>query len=98
MHPEESRNQVVSLRPTRPTGDVAGVWSAAIVAPGNAGTTAPRDDHVPAASAMEVGLSVIAALAEAPPRTSNNVALVRSSPLPPGVRAMIERREFGWRY
>ena len=90
---EESENQVVSLLPTRPTSDAAAVWAAAIVP---SETPGPRsDDQVPAGSAMEVGLSVITALTEAPPRTLNNVALVRSSPLPLDVRAMLERREFG---
>ena len=47
---------------------------------------------------MEAGLSVIMPLNEAPPRTLNNAAIVRSSPLPPPVRAMFETREFGRQY
>ncbi len=47
---------------------------------------------------MEVGVSVIAHLQEAPPRTFHNAPLVASSPLSPSVRRMLETREFGRAY
>src|SRR5579863_990021 len=46
-------------------------------------------------SPMEAGVFAIGSLSEAPPRTLNNSAIVRSSPLPPSVRALFEAREFG---
>jgi hypothetical protein len=45
-------------------------------------------------SALEIGMSVLDVLEEAPPRTMHIPSIVRSSPLPPGIRAMIERRDF----
>ena len=47
---------------------------------------------------MEAGLAVIQPLTDAPARTSQSIALVRSSPLPLRVREMMEHREFGRRY
>jgi len=47
---------------------------------------------------MEAGLSIIMSIDEAPPRTLNNPAIVRSSPLPLAVRTMFEARQFGRRY
>jgi len=47
------------------------------------------------ASALEAGLVVLSRLREAPPRTLHVASIVRSSPLSPSVRAMLERREFG---
>lgn len=49
------------------------------------------------ASSLEAGLSPIATLSEAPPRT-NSGSVVRSSPMPSALRAMLERREFGRRH
>ena len=61
----------------------------------------PADQRpLPAADAsnMEQGLSVIATLSEAPSRTMHIVPVMRSSPTPLALRAMLERREFGCRY
>lgn len=55
----------------------------------------PRRDAAPRPSPMEEGVSILATFQEAPPRTSDSRALVRSSPLPPEVRAMLESRAFG---
>lgn len=52
----------------------------------------------PVAAPLEVGLSVLEGLSGAPPRTLHLPSIVRSSPLSPSVRAMIERRDFGGRY
>lgn len=49
-------------------------------------------------STLEIGLSPIATLREAPPRTGHSSPVMRSSPMPTPVRTMIERREFGRRY
>lgn len=62
---------------------------------------APGDKPLPSAldsSSLESGLSPIATLSEAPARTMHIGAVVRSSPTPPALRAMLERREFGCRY
>src|SRR5262249_13574685 len=55
----------------------------------------PRRDAAPRPLPMEEGVSILATFEEAPPRTSHSRALVRSSPLPPEVRAMLESRAFG---
>ena len=51
----------------------------------------------PDASSLEAGLSQIATLGEAPPRTLHIAPVVRSSPMSPSLRTMLERREFGRR-
>ena len=53
-----------------------------------------RNDAGASDAPMESGVSVIAELDEAPPRTLDNAPLVHSSPLPREVRAMLEMREF----
>ena len=59
-------------------------------------------DEAPAAmlesSILEADLSPIAALSDAPPRTTHVPAAIRSSPMPAAVREMLERREFGRRF
>lgn len=52
----------------------------------------------PGASPMEADLADLVQMADAPSRTVHNTPLVRSSPLSPKVRAMMERREFGRPY
>jgi CRP/FNR family cyclic AMP-dependent transcriptional regulator len=52
----------------------------------------------PQSSVMEIGLHVLSELSTAPPRTIHNAPLVKSSPLSPPVRAMLETREFGRRF
>src|SRR5258705_6643283 len=49
------------------------------------------------ASRMEVGLSTIATLNEAPPRTTQCAPVMLSSPMPSSLRTMLENREFGHR-
>jgi hypothetical protein len=49
-------------------------------------------------SVMEVGVSVLRALDEAPLRTLHSASLVRSSPLSAAGRAMLEKRQFGRHY
>ena len=83
----------VSLVPGRPAGDNAALWrrvrrTAAAEGPGARPALAPQS------SGMEVDVSVIAMLDEAPPRTMHNAPVVNSSPLPGGVRRMLETREF----
>ncbi len=62
------------------------------------GIAVRRPSAAAEASALEAGVSVITALDVAPPRTLHNAPLVRSSPLSPSVRAMLETREFGRAY
>jgi hypothetical protein len=52
----------------------------------------------PQTSLMEAGIHIIADLGVAPPRTLHSAPLVKSSPLAPPVRAMLEAREFGCRF
>src|SRR5436190_1681962 len=49
----------------------------------------------PDASSLEVGLTPIATLSDAPPRTTQSAPVMRSSPMPFSLRTMLERREFG---
>jgi hypothetical protein len=49
----------------------------------------------PDASSLEMGLTPIATLSEAPPRTAQSTPVMRSSPMPFSLRAMLEQREFG---
>ena len=46
---------------------------------------------------MEIGLSVLTELREAPARTRQSEAIMASSPLPLAVRSMIETKDFGQR-
>ena len=91
-------SKFLSLTATRRISDPSELWEAVRKQLGG-GEAAPRRlSAAPESSVMEAGLSVITPLNEAPPRTLNNPAIVRSSPLPPAVRAMFETREFGRRY
>ena len=63
--------------------------------------SAVPDEGPPAtleSSIMEAELSPIAALSDAPPRTTHVPSAIRSSPMPEAVREMLERREFGRRF
>jgi CRP-like cAMP-binding protein len=87
--------QFQSAVPSAPADDIAEFWRA--VRDGLAPGTQPPLP-APEPSSLEVGLSALAVLSEAPPRTSHSAPVVRSSPAPPALRAMLERREFGQRY
>jgi CRP/FNR family transcriptional regulator, cyclic AMP receptor protein len=91
-------NKFLSLTAKKPTSDRSEFWRevANRIRPSEPGTSKPSG--APHSSVMEVGLSPITPLNDAPPRTLNNSAIVRSSPLPPSVRAMFEQREFGRQY
>src|SRR5438045_1871097 len=96
---EGAPGSTVSLIPNKPAADTAALWEELRRKQRSAAETAR---HAVAASleqsVMETNVSVIASLREAPPRTVHSAPIVRSSPLPPAVRAMLERREFGRRY
>src|SRR4051812_9188160 len=49
-------------------------------------------------SSLETSVAILELMDEAPPRTMKNPSVVRSSPMSPSVRAMLERREFTRRY
>ncbi len=91
-------NKFLSLTAKKPASDRSEFWRevANRIGPSEPGTSKPSG--APHSSVMEVGLSPITPLNDAPPRTLNNSAIVRSSPLPPSVRAMFEQREFGRQY
>src|SRR6185295_20179959 len=58
----------------------------------------PRPTSHPQPSIMEREIHVLAELDVAPSRTLHSTPLVKSSPLSPPVRSMIEAREFGRRF
>ena len=58
----------------------------------------PRPTSRPQPSIMEREIHVLAELDVAPSRTLHSAPLVKSSPLSPPVRSMIEAREFGRRF
>lgn len=91
-------SKIVSLTATKPASDPSEFWSKvrSSIRTGEAGTGKPSG--APQSSVMEAELSIIMPLNEAPLRTLNNAAIVRSSPLPNSVREMFERREFGRQY
>jgi hypothetical protein len=91
-------SKFLSLTATRRVGDPSELWEAVKQRGGGEAGHRRLSAAPPESSVMEAGLSVITPLDEAPPRTLNNPAIVRSSPLPPAVRAMFETREFGRRY
>ncbi len=86
-------SHIVAVTPSRPTNDTFKLWRNLRDRAG-AKTPAPP----PQGSVMEVGASVLAELRNAPSRTLHSAQLVKSSPLSPSVRAMIEAREFGRRF
>jgi hypothetical protein len=89
----------LSLTPASSASGAAGLWREVRARIRLAGDVrAHRPTEAPQASVMETGLSVITALNEAPPRTLHSAPIVRSSPLSPSVRAMLEKREFGRPY
>ncbi len=83
----------VSLTPSKSARSAAEFWSALEIP--RREPAGSQKSGAPQASVMESGVATITALPEAPSRTLHNAPLVRSSPLPPSVRAMIEAREFG---
>ncbi len=86
----------LSLQPSSPAGDTVALWDLVRRGlPAGAESRGTESAVRPAESGMEAGVSVIAELREAPPRTLHNAPLVSSSPLSPAVRSMLERREFG---
>ena len=88
---------ILSLTATQPATGASGFWRT-MREHRDAGRRAPLSGAAPQGSVMEAGVGVISTMAEAPPRTLHNAAIVRSSPLPPEVRAMLEAREFGRRF
>ena len=96
MNPGEST--FVSLQRSSPGAcDSAALWQD-VRRRMRAGTGSREAGVSSSASAMESGLSVIASLDEAPPRTLHSAPLVASSPLSPAVRTMLETRSFGRAY
>jgi CRP/FNR family transcriptional regulator, cyclic AMP receptor protein len=90
-------SKILSLTAARRAGDPSELWKEVRKRIG--AEAGPRKlSAAPESSVMEAGLSVVTPLDEAPPRTLNNPAIVRSSPLPPPVRALFETRQFGRRY
>jgi hypothetical protein len=87
--------QFETAAPRMPARSHAALWEAVR---GKARGAASHGARVPDASVLEEGLSTIATLSEAPPRTLHSTAIMRSSPLSLAVRSMIERREFGRRF
>lgn len=85
-------SQFLDVVPSTPQRSYTELWEALRGASAHAEHPAPP---VAGATAQESDLSVIATLSEAPPRTLNSVAIMRSSPLSRSVRTFIERREFG---
>lgn len=90
---DPANEKFVSLTPMTSAKTAVEFWSSVEVPIRDDG--AKRTSGAPRASVMESGVAVLTALPEAPPRTLHNAPLVRSSPLPPSLRAMLERREFG---
>jgi hypothetical protein len=64
----------------------------------SARTVLQQDASALEPSPLESSFSTIAVLRAAPPRTSHNVAVVRSSPMPSALRAIVEHAAFGRRY
>lgn len=95
----ESQSQILSLTRRKPAVDAAEFWQQLRERARDAGAARTLGTATAVgASALEAGLSVISTLKDAPPRTLHSVSILRSSPMPMAVRAMIERREFGRRY
>jgi len=86
-------NRVVAVTAVRPTNDTAELWRNLRERPGG-----PRPTPPALGSVMETEVCVLAGLSDAPPRTLHNAPLVKSSPLSPTIRAMLEAREFGRRF
>lgn len=81
--------------PPTPDAETAGFWDA-VRSTGHADR--PLTGGSVETSVLEEDLSVLEVLDEAPFRTLHLPSIVRSSPAPPPVRTMLERREFGRRY
>ncbi|MCA9671817.1 MAG: cyclic nucleotide-binding domain-containing protein [Myxococcales bacterium] len=86
--------QFVAATPASPTGDPSTLWRS--LREGPPAKTPPTPP--PTSAAMEAGVSLLVELAKAPLRTLHSESLVRSSPLPRPVRAMLEARQFGRRF
>src|SRR3984893_8780967 len=91
MNPQ---NKFLSLTAKKPTSDPSefGRDVASRIRPSEPGTSKPSG--APHSSVMEVGLSPIVPLNEAPPRTPNSGAIVPSSAVPSSVRTLSAQREF----
>lgn len=87
----------VSVTPVDPGKNAADVWHV-IREQIKHREVLDEGSRAPANSVMEVGVTVLRALDEAPLRTLHSPSLVRSSPLSAARRAMLEKRQFGHRY
>ena len=88
-----------SAQSTPAAGSTSGAWRGWHVKATRAAVTAGSAvDTTVEPTGLEGELSVLDVLAEAPPRTLHIPAIVRSSPLSPSVRAMLESRHFGRRF
>jgi CRP/FNR family cyclic AMP-dependent transcriptional regulator len=85
--------QVATVVPVEPTADRSDFWRALRTRASTQSPSPPVQSDV-----MEAGVSVLADLSTAPARTLHSAPLVKSSPLSPPVRAMLEAREFGRRF
>ena len=95
MDEESASTPFQTLVSNTPAGDTAQLWRAVRE------TMRPGGQSVPPAldsSSLETGLSPLATLSEAPPRTLQCAPVMRSSPMSLGLRQMIERREFARRF
>ncbi|HEX2255557.1 MAG TPA: hypothetical protein VHG92_02445, partial [Afifellaceae bacterium] len=86
-------SQLAVATPAEPVTDPSEFWRALRGRSAAAQATPP-----PQSSVMEAGVQVLAELSVAPARTLHSAPLVKSSPLAPPVRAMLEAREFGRRF
>ncbi len=86
-------SRLLAVTPAEPVTDPSEFWRALRDRPGAAKPAPP-----PQGSLMEAGVRTLAELSVAPARTLLSAPLVKSSPLSPPVRAMLETREFGRRF
>ena len=86
-------SQLAAVTPAEPAADRSEFWRAL-----RDRSAAPKSAPSVSASVMETGVNVLAELSVTPARTLHSAPLVKSSPLSPPVRAMLEAREFGRRF
>ena len=86
-------SKFIAITPSRAAKDTAELWRKL-----RARTGVQRPTPSQPGSVMEGAVSVLSELRDAPPRTLHSAPVVKSSPLSPAVRAMIEAREFGRRF
>lgn len=84
--------------PAVPAGDSGLARALREIQSGPKGRASRARSRARSSSVMELGVSVIAELREAPPRTPRGASVVRSSPLELSLREMIETRAFGKSY